>query len=132
MEKTQVKVMNELKLPDYIWKTVQDGMFLVTQGKGTAANTFGSFPYKIAAKTGTSDQDIYIPIKNNNKKTLSYSKYGTVANGVFIAYGPVENPKLAISVIVPQGDMVDFPVEELLKKIFEIYDKYYGLEWKLE
>lgn len=126
VEKVAPKVMNHLHLPDEIWDTVQEGMHMVTQRYGTANSTFGTFPYRVAAKTGTSDQDIYIPVINSNGKK-SYKKYGTVANGVFIAYAPLENPKLAVSVVIPQGGYGGKSCGGIARKIFEIYDKYYGL-----
>lgn len=127
VEQMKPKVMNQLQLSETAWKTVQEGMHMVTRGYGTAASTFGSFPYKVAAKTGTSDQDIYIPTKNSTGKT-TFRKYGTVANGVFIAYAPLDNPKIAVSVIVPQGGYGGASCGGIARKLFEEYDKYYGLE----
>ncbi|HBI04314.1 MAG TPA: penicillin-binding protein, partial [Paenibacillaceae bacterium] len=75
---------------------------------------------------GTSDQDIYIPVLNSNGEK-KYRKFGTVANGVFIAYAPLENPKLAVSVVIPQGGYGGKSCGGIARKIFEIYDKYYGL-----
>ena len=79
LQQFQPKVMNQINLPEEIWKTVQEGMFMVTQGDGTAAGTVGGLPFHVAAKTGTSDQDIYYKVQENGKET---SVKGSIANGV--------------------------------------------------
>jgi penicillin-binding protein 2 len=121
IKEIQPKVLSKLDLPDEAWKTVEDGMYAVTQGDGTASWVFNSFPYKFAAKTGTSDQDIYY--KDENGK----SQHRSIANGVFIAYGPIGDPKLAVAVVVPEGGYGVYSGGSIAQQIFKSYDKYYGL-----
>lgn len=66
--------------------SVQEGMIAV--GKtGTARASFANAPYTVACKTGTAQTGIA----------------GQSDHGTFIAYAPVENPEVAIAVIVENG-----------------------------
>jgi penicillin-binding protein 2 len=117
----QPQVLSKLNAPAEAWKTVEEGMYAVTQGDGTASWVFSSFPYKFAAKTGTSDQDIYY--KDENGK----SQRREIANGVFVAYGPIEDPKLAVAIVVPEGGYGVLSCGSIAQQIFKSYDKFYGL-----
>lgn len=66
--------------------TVRKGMIEVVKS-GTAYSSFGTAPYTIAAKTGTAQTGIK----------------GQSDHGVFIAYAPVENPEIAIAVVMERG-----------------------------
>jgi len=54
---------------------------------GTAYYIFGDFPYTAAAKTGTAETGA----KNNS------------SNASFIAFSPVEKPKIAVAVVIERG-----------------------------
>ena len=65
---------------------VRDGMIAV--GKtGTARAYFADAPYTLASKTGTAQTGIS----------------GQSDHGTFIAYAPVENPEVALAVVVENG-----------------------------
>jgi len=64
---------------------VKDGMLQVTQQGGTAYGVFSDFPISVAGKTGSAQV-----------------KGGT--NGLFICYAPAENPQIAVSVVLENGD----------------------------
>lgn len=67
-------------------QSVQSGMVAV--GKtGTARASFANAPYTVACKTGTAQTGIA----------------GQSDHGTFIAYAPVENPEVAIAVVVENG-----------------------------
>ena len=66
--------------------TVQKGMVEVVRS-GTAFSSFGTATYSIAAKTGTAQTGIK----------------GQSDHGVFIAYAPVEDPEIAIAVVMERG-----------------------------
>ncbi|WCK55961.1 penicillin-binding transpeptidase domain-containing protein [Aneurinibacillus sp. Ricciae_BoGa-3] len=119
----QPTALSTLKEPDIYWQTIHEGMGLVTGPDGTASGTFAGFPYKVAAKTGTSDQDIYV----QNPDTKNWYQYAQVANGVFISYAPIDNPKLAVVVIVPEGGYGAGSAGVIARNIYETYDKYVGL-----
>ena len=64
---------------------VKDGMLQVTKQGGTAYGVFSDFPISVAGKTGSAQV-----------------KGGT--NGLFICYAPAENPQIAVSVVLENGD----------------------------
>ncbi len=66
--------------------TVRKGMIEVVKS-GTAYTSFGTATYSVAAKTGTAQTGIE----------------GQSDHGVFIAYAPVEDPEIAIAVVMERG-----------------------------
>ncbi|MCG7385280.1 penicillin-binding protein 2 [Paenibacillus sp. ACRRY] len=104
--KIKPKVLNEVDFADAYWNEVHRGMV-------TKVSSFDGFPYDYARKTGTSEQGT-----GPNKKE----------NGVFIAFAPRENPKLAIAVVVPEGGFGSVSASPIARKIFDAYDEVYGLD----
>lgn len=78
---TKPEVMDKLNIKKQNLDAVKDGMRSVA-AKGTASATFGSFPVKVCAKTG------------------SAQVVGSNATGLFVAFAPYDNPEIAISVVV--------------------------------
>lgn len=87
---------------------VRQGMVNCTKGSGTASRSFSSAPYTVAAKTGTAEVS----------KTRS-------DHGVFIAYAPVENPEIAIAVLLEDGTSAPSTAlgRKVLDKYFELRDQ---------
>lgn len=88
------------------WRKVQQGM-------RSDVSAFSNFPYDFARKTGTSQQVAKGEIRDN---------------GVFIAYAPRENPKLAVAVVIPEGGFGSQSAAPVARKIFDAYDWEYGLD----
>ncbi|MGO4275025.1 penicillin-binding transpeptidase domain-containing protein, partial [Paenibacillus sp. TAF58] len=82
------------------WNTIIHGM-------KSGAEGIDELPYNVARKTGTSTQAV---------------SGGTVENAVFIAFAPVENPKLAVAVVVPEGGFGRYGASPIAAKIFQAYD----------
>ncbi|GGG01124.1 peptidoglycan D,D-transpeptidase FtsI family protein [Paenibacillus aceti] len=99
-------VLNEVKLNDAYWDKVISGM-------KTNVSSFEGFPYDYARKTGTSEQDY---------------RGQRLENGVFIAFAPRENPKLAVAVVIPEGGFGAWSAAPVARKIFDAYDQEYGLD----
>jgi penicillin-binding protein 2 len=106
VKKIKPKVLNEVDFADAYWNEVHKGMV-------TRVSSFEGFPYDYARKTGTSEQGT-----GPNKKE----------NGVFIAFAPRDNPKLAIAVVVPEGGFGSVSASPIARKIFDAYDQVYGLD----
>ncbi|MEJ8303754.1 peptidoglycan D,D-transpeptidase FtsI family protein [Saccharibacillus sacchari] len=105
--KAKREVLNTAEYSDEYWDLIQKGMDTTLEG------TFDDFPYDFARKTGTSTQHIR----------------GTdIDNGVFIAFAPRENPKLAVAVVVPEGGFGSQSAAPIARKIFDAYDYEYGLD----
>jgi penicillin-binding protein 2 len=100
------KVLNTIKFPQAYWDAVENGMFRVRR------QGFENITYKVAAKTGTSQMSVAGKI---------------VENAVFIAYAPMEKPKLAVAVVVPEGGFGAWGAAPIARKIFDAYDKSVGL-----
>lgn len=121
------EILSKLEEPNNYWRIVHQGMGMVTQPGGTANGVFAGFPYRVAAKTGTSEQDIYIPDSTDFTKKVNWRKYKEINNGVFVSFAPLENPKLAVAVIVPEGGYGGRSAGRIARAIYESYDKYVGL-----
>ncbi|MFD1956219.1 peptidoglycan D,D-transpeptidase FtsI family protein [Paenibacillus thailandensis] len=100
------QVLNTVEFPDAYWKEIETGMSQVNvQG-------FEGVSYTFNRKTGTSEQSVA----------------GRIAdNGVFIAYAPAENPKLAVAVVIPDGGFGGWSAAPVARKIFDAYDQEIGL-----
>lgn len=105
------EVLNKAEFPEQYWNEVIAGMN--TQG----LRAFEDFKYDFARKTGTSEQDIY---KNGSRIR--------VENGVFIAFAPRQNPKLAVAVVIPEAGFGSQSAAPVARKIFDAYDEIYGLD----
>ncbi|OMF11502.1 cell division protein FtsI [Paenibacillus amylolyticus] len=106
VKEVKPKVLNEVDFADAHWNEVHKGMV-------TKVSSFDGFPYDYARKTGTSEQGT-----GPNKKE----------NGVFIAFAPRDNPKLAVAVVVPEGGFGSVSASPIARKIFDAYDEVYGLD----
>lgn len=100
-------VLNEVKFNDAYWKEVISGM------ETDVSMAFSGFPYDFARKTGTSEQ---------------WADGANRDNGVFIAFAPRENPKLAVAVVIPEGGFGAYSAAPVARKIFDAYDQEYGLD----
>ena len=101
------EVLEETTFPKAYWDTVFKGMEKVSvQG-------FEGFPYPYARKTGTSTQSVGGKL---------------IDNAVFIAFAPLDKPKLAIAVVVPEGGFGSWNAAPIARKIFDEYDQNYGLD----
>lgn len=68
------------------WEAVIEGLrATIEHSRGTARNAFANFRTTVAAKTGT------------------WEVAGSVPNGVFAAFAPVDNPEILVVVVVEQG-----------------------------
>lgn len=124
------KILNKIDQPQTYWNILRNGMVQVTQPGGTSVNAFRGLPYQVAAKTGTSEQDIYVPVTSTNTKGESitkWQKHARVNNGVIIAYAPADKPKLAVAVVVPEGGYGGRSASNISRAVFQAYDKYVGL-----
>lgn len=121
-EPVEPEVLSEMEISDSYWKVVFDGMKMVTRPGGTAVLPFQGFPYAVAAKTGTSEQDMYVEYEEGKWK-----KDRRVENATFIGFAPADNPKIAIAVVVPEGGRGTNSASYIARGILDIYDKYIGI-----
>ena len=102
LEEEKIKVADNLKMKEENFNAIIDGMIACAQ-RGTAAGVFGaSYSISAGAKTGTAS----VPEGS--------------ANGVFVAFAPAENPKIAVSVIVEHGAHGNY-VGSVARDVFDSY-----------
>ncbi len=109
--KIEEQVENILELQEANLKAVYKGMFLVTSGdKGTLRHVFKDFPVHVAAKSGTAEEK-----KNKSSHTW------------FVAFAPVEDPQIAITVMIPYGEESGSPAAVVAR---EVIREYMGLNYQ--
>lgn len=84
------------------WSAVYTGMRMVITS-GTAKGTFSGFPIEVAGKSGTAQE---------NKLRSNHS--------IFVAFAPYDNPEIALSVLIPNGESSGYTAEVIRDMI-----KYY-------
>lgn len=108
IEEFETVVLNEENYTDEHWDLVHGAMKLVSK------EGFEGFPYEVASKTGTSQQQV--------------SGGLLIENAVYIAFAPADNPTLAVAVIVPEGGYGGYGAAPIARHIFDAYDEAFGLE----
>lgn len=93
--------VGQVKITDRNLTLIREALREVTLPGGTAAYIFGDFPVAIAGKTGTAE--------NSHGED----------HGLFVAYGPYEDPRVAVAVIIEQGGFGASSAVPVAKKIFE-------------
>jgi penicillin-binding protein 2 len=111
VSKPPPKVLDATTFPDSYWNAVYAGM---TKVHVEGFDGFRYYPDQLARKTGTSTQQV-----GGGK---------TVDNAVFVAFAPLDKPKLAVAVIVPEGGYGSWGAGPIARKIFDAYDQYIGLD----
>jgi len=74
----------DLGLSEETMEVVRDGMRKVTED-GTASSVFSTYPIAVGGKTGSAE----VPDGS--------------ANGIFVCYAPIDDPKIAIAIVVEHG-----------------------------
>lgn len=87
------------------WNAVHQGMRMVVT-EGTAKTTFKNFQIPVAGKSGTAQEN---KLRSNH--------------AVFVAYAPYDNPEIALSVVIPNGESSGYNAEV----IRDMIKYYYGL-----
>ncbi|MFP4977338.1 peptidoglycan D,D-transpeptidase FtsI family protein [Paenibacillus sp. CN-4] len=105
------EVLSEASFDPTHWREIRSGM------NSDVKEAFAGFPYDFARKTGTSEQEYW-----------SKGRRQVFDNGVFIAYAPRENPKLAVAVVIPEGGFGSKSAAPVARAIFDAYDWEYGLD----
>jgi len=111
VEKVKPEIVEKTNVSKENLAAVREGMARVNAGAdGTAAAVFKDFPIRTAGKTGSA--------------TFSNSQdaYGRTSYGVYIGFAPVDNPKIAVAVIVFDGGHGGFTAP-VAKSMYEAYFK---------
>lgn len=89
------ELVDELDIPEQYLQIVKEGMYRVntSPSNGTAYQSFGNFPIKVAGKTGTADFST----------DENYTIQGRLAYGNYISFAPLDDPKIAIFSTIYDG-----------------------------
>jgi penicillin-binding protein 2 len=87
-----------------MWDTVFHGMELVMKpGGGTASVAGRGTKYTVAGKTGTA-QVVNVSASANMKAFTAALAERLRDHGLFVAFAPVENPQIAVAVVIENGE----------------------------
>ena len=110
-QQTEEVVENIMEIDRANLDAVYEGLRLVTQGsKGTLRNVFKDFPIDVAAKSGTAEEN-----KNNSSHSW------------FVGFAPYDNPQIAVTVMIPFGDVSGSPAAVTARNII---GEYMGLNYE--
>lgn len=105
-----------IKIPRSDLELVKQGMVRVMQS-GTGAQVGAGVKYTMAGKTGTAQ---VVSLQQNSRKSkFSGSQYKD--HSWFIAFAPVENPKIAIAVVVENGGWGASAAGPIVRQVFDAY-----------
>ena len=110
-----------VKNPRY-WDAVIAGMIHVVEG-GTAHKIGAGAKYRIAGKTGTAQ--VFTLGQNQRYSAKSLAKH-LLDHALFIAFAPVEEPRIAVAVIAEHGGGGSATAAPLARKVMDAWllDKY--------
>ena len=95
------EVLNRVQIKDSTLDAVKEGMLSVTED-GTGRAALGDYPIKVGCKTGTSQIN------------------GAADHSIFIAFAPFDNPEIAISVVLENGDS-GFSAGSVVRDMLDAY-----------
>jgi penicillin-binding protein 2 len=111
IEQVQPEVIQETGVSKSTIEAVKYGMTLVTSGDdGTAAATFKGFGIPTAGKTGSATF------------STTQKDYGRTAYAIYVGYAPVDNPEIAVCVVVFDGGHGSF-IAPVARAMYEAYFK---------
>ena len=110
-----------VKASDASWDLVVQAMTNVVHGpRGTARSIGRGIDYKIAGKSGTAQ--VYELSQDDEKPKKADETIEKLRDhALFIAFAPVENPTLAVAVIVEHGGSGSSAAAPVARKMFDYY-----------
>ena len=113
--------LNQIKIDSVTyWEEIISAMHNVMQGSGTAKNVGIGAPYKMAGKSGTVQ---VISVGQEEEYDQENLDERFQDHALFVAFAPLNDPKIAVAVIVENGNSgsrVAAPIAKL------IMDQYLG------
>lgn len=112
-----------IDIPARYWDYVLDAMTGVVRDlRGTARRAIGDIDYTMAGKTGTAQ---VVGIKQDEKYDASKLAKLKLDHALFIAYAPIENPRIAVAVIVENGEHGSSTAAPVARDVISAYFNYY-------
>jgi penicillin-binding protein 2 len=111
---------------DYVHQALRD---VVHSSRGTAKGINKGLDYKIAGKTGTAQ---VISIKAEEEYDSSKIDKSQWDHALFVAFAPAENPKIAIGLIVENGEHGSSAAAPIARLVMDAYMKSKAVQPKLD
>ena len=112
-----------IEIPERYWDLVLDAMSGVVRDlRGTARRAVGKIDYTMAGKTGTAQ---VVGIKQDEKYDASKLAKLQLDHALFIAFAPVENPRIAVAVIVENGEHGSSTAAPVARDVINAYFEHY-------
>ncbi len=106
------------------WEAVIEAMHEVVQGeRGTARASGAGALYAFAGKTGTAQ--LFQIAQNRTVKNEQVTKH-LRDHALFIAFAPLENPTIALGIIVENGESGSHTAAPIARRLFDFY--LHGIE----
>jgi penicillin-binding protein 2 len=103
------------------WQAIHDAMYGVTsEPRGTGRSSMDGSFYSVAGKTGTAQ---VVGVAQDEKYDAEALEERYRDNGLFVAFAPVENPEIAIAVVVENNGGGSRTAAPVARRIF---DEYFG------
>ena len=127
------KQHNKLFLNAENIKIVRDAMFASTNEiRGTSYSSRIDNPkYRFAGKTGTSQVKRITKIARELDLKTSQIPYNERDHALYIAFGPYENPRYALSIVVEHGGSGSSTAAPIAKKLFKLIIDRHDLREKV-
>ncbi len=90
--------------------------------RGTASRAVSGLDYKMAGKTGTAQ---VVGIKQDEKYDASKLAKLHLDHALFIAFAPAENPRIAVAVLVENGEHGSSTAAPVAREVIDAYLKLY-------
>ena len=103
------------------WEEIISAMHNVMQGSGTAKNVGKGAPYKMAGKSGTV-QVISVGQEEEYDQESLDERFQDHA--LFVSFAPLDNPKIAVAVIVENGNSGSRVAAPIAREIMDKYLKH--------
>lgn len=108
------------------WQFIHHSMEQVVHNpRGTAQGIRKGLTYRMAGKTGTAQ---VIGIEQGEEYDAEKVAKHNRDHALFVAFAPVENPRIALAVIVENGEHGSSTAAPVARKVIDAYMKYYPVE----
>lgn len=120
LPKAKERIRIEDSYWDYVFAAMQD---VVHGARGTAKIINQNLDYHIAGKTGTAQ---VISVKKGEHYDATAIDKRQWDHALFIAFAPVEDPKIAVGLIIENGQHGSSAAAPVARKLFDAYMAFYA------
>lgn len=121
VENPTIKVTESSKISDKHWNYIHESMRdVVHSNRGTARGINKDLTYNIAGKTGTAQ---VISINASDEYDRSKISERQWDHALFVAFAPAEDPKIAVALIVENGEHGSSAAAPIARTVIDTYIK---------